>query len=138
MFELASALFSIADANEFRFARFYIVCEAVMLGTLKSPPIVCGCRTSFADCQNVERHGIGYKKRQRRNFRILFQRISYALFLSGTLLHLTFYCDRQSILRPVCEPHFAPLLKSLRFGKLTNAQVMIKLTLACKKYVKKA
>ena len=42
MFELASALFSIADANEFRFARFYIVCEAVMLGTLKSPLIVCG------------------------------------------------------------------------------------------------
>ena len=42
MSELASALFSIADANEFRFARFYIVCEAVMLGTLKSPLIVCG------------------------------------------------------------------------------------------------
>ena len=42
MFELASALFSIADANEFRFARFYIVCEAVMLETLKSPLIVCG------------------------------------------------------------------------------------------------
>ena len=35
MSESASALFSIADANEFRFARFYIVCEAVMLGTLK-------------------------------------------------------------------------------------------------------
>ena len=29
MSELASALFSIADASEFRFARFYIVCEAV-------------------------------------------------------------------------------------------------------------
>ena len=35
MSELASAMFSIADANEFRFARFYIVCEGVMLGTLK-------------------------------------------------------------------------------------------------------
>ena len=42
MFELASAMFSIADANEFRFARFYIVCEAVPLGTLESPLIVCG------------------------------------------------------------------------------------------------
>ena len=42
MSELASALFSIADASEFRFARFYIVCEAVMLETLKSPLIVCG------------------------------------------------------------------------------------------------
>ena len=42
MFELASAPFSIADANEFQFARFYIVCEAVPLGTLESPLIVCG------------------------------------------------------------------------------------------------
>ena len=42
MFELASAMFSIADANEFRFARFYIVCEAVALGALKIPLIVCG------------------------------------------------------------------------------------------------
>ena len=42
MFELASALFSIADANEFRFARFYIVYEAVPLGTLGSSLIVCG------------------------------------------------------------------------------------------------
>ena len=42
MFELASALFSIADANEFRFARFYIVCEAVPLGAPESPLIVCG------------------------------------------------------------------------------------------------
>ena len=42
MFELPSALFSIADGNEFRFARFYIVYEAVPLGTLGSPLIVCG------------------------------------------------------------------------------------------------
>ena len=42
MFELASAIFSIADANEFRFARFYIVCEEVPLGTPESPPIVSG------------------------------------------------------------------------------------------------
>ena len=42
MFELASALFSIADANEFRFARFYIVCEEVALAPLESPLIVCG------------------------------------------------------------------------------------------------
>ena len=42
MFELASAMFSIADANEFRFARFYIVYEAVPLGTLGSSLIVCG------------------------------------------------------------------------------------------------
>ena len=34
MFEPASAIFSIADAGEFRFARFYIVYEEVPLGTL--------------------------------------------------------------------------------------------------------
>ena len=42
MSESASALFSIADAREFGFARFYIVCEEVPLGTPESPPIVCG------------------------------------------------------------------------------------------------
>ena len=42
MSESASALFSIADAGEFRFARFYIVCEEVPLGTPESPPIVSG------------------------------------------------------------------------------------------------
>ena len=30
MSELASALFSIVDASEFRFARFYIVCESTV------------------------------------------------------------------------------------------------------------
>ena len=42
MSELPSAMFSIADGNEFRFARFYIVCEAVPLGAPGSPLIVCG------------------------------------------------------------------------------------------------
>ena len=53
MFELASALFSIADANEFRFARFYIVCEEVALAPLKSPFIVCGLSDTPVDCQSV-------------------------------------------------------------------------------------
>ena len=42
MSELPSALFSIADGSEFRFTRFYIVCEAVPLGAPESPLIVCG------------------------------------------------------------------------------------------------
>ena len=42
MSELPSAMFSIADGNEFRVARFYIVCEAIRLGALERPPIVCG------------------------------------------------------------------------------------------------
>ena len=55
MSELASALFSIADANEFRFARFYIVCEEVPLGTPESPPIVSGVSDMHpSDCPNVE------------------------------------------------------------------------------------
>ena len=53
MSESASALFSIADAGEFRFARFYIVCEEVPLGTPKSPLIVCGLSDTLRECPNV-------------------------------------------------------------------------------------
>ena len=42
MSELPSVMFLIADGNEFRFARFYIVCKEVPLGTPESPPIVSG------------------------------------------------------------------------------------------------
>ena len=54
MFESASALFSIADAGEFRFARFYIVYEEVPLGTPESPLIVCGLSDTLRECPNVE------------------------------------------------------------------------------------
>ena len=55
MSESVSALFSIADAGEFRFARFYIVCEEVPLGTPESPPIVSGVPDMHpSDCPNVE------------------------------------------------------------------------------------
>ena len=55
MSESASALFSIADAGEFRFARFYIVYEGVQLVRLKSPPIVSGVSDMHpSDCPNVE------------------------------------------------------------------------------------
>ena len=64
MFELASALFSIADANEFRFARFYIVCEEVVLAPLKSPFIVCGLSDTPVDCQSVARHGMECEMRR--------------------------------------------------------------------------
>ena len=53
MSESASALFSIADADEFRFARFYIVCEEVPLGTPESPLIVCGLSDTLRECPNV-------------------------------------------------------------------------------------
>ena len=55
MFELPSAIFLIADGNEFRFARFYIVCEEVPLGTPESPPIVSGVSDMHPpDCPSVE------------------------------------------------------------------------------------
>ena len=55
MFELPSAIFLIAGGNEFRFARFYIVCEEVPLGTPESPPIVSGVPDMHpSDCPNVE------------------------------------------------------------------------------------
>ena len=55
MSELSSAMFLIADGSEFRFARVYIVCEEVPLGTPESPPIVSGVSDMHpADCQNVE------------------------------------------------------------------------------------
>ena len=55
MFELPSAMFLIADGNEFRFARFYIVCEGVQLVRPESPPIVSGVSDMHpSDCPNVE------------------------------------------------------------------------------------
>ena len=54
MFEPASAIFSIADAGEFRFARFYIVYEEVPLGTPESPLIVCDLSDTLRECPNVE------------------------------------------------------------------------------------
>ena len=53
MFELPSAIFLIADGNEFRFARFYIVCEEVPLGTPESPLIVCGLSDTLREYPNV-------------------------------------------------------------------------------------
>ena len=53
MSELPSAMFLIADGNEFRFARFYIVCEAVPLEALGNPLIVCGLSDTSVDCQSV-------------------------------------------------------------------------------------
>ena len=61
MSELPSAIFLIADGDEFRFARFYIVCEEVPLGTPESPPIVSGVSDMHpSDCPNVAktRHGM--------------------------------------------------------------------------------
>ena len=69
MSELPSAMFLIADGSEFRFARFYIVCEEVPLGTPESPPIVSGVSDMHpADCQNVAKTQNEMKNTAEKNF----------------------------------------------------------------------
>ena len=88
MSESASALFSIADANEFRFARFYIVCEEVPLGTPESPPIVSGVSDMHSsDCPNVE---------ETRNPMQTFSRKKCSHF-SQTNFHLHFHMKSPSV-----------------------------------------
>ena len=88
MFELASALFSIADVNEFRFARFYIVYEGVQLGRLESPPIVSGVSDMHpSDCPNVE---------ETRNPMQTFSRKKCSHF-SPTNFHLHFHMKSPSV-----------------------------------------
>ena len=81
MFELPSAIFLIADGNEFRFARFYIVCEEVPLGTPESPPIVSGVSDMPRRIvQTWKRHGIRCKHSTGRNAHIFLQRIFHLHF----------------------------------------------------------
>ena len=81
MSELASAMFSIADANEFRFARFYIVCEEVPLGTPESPPIVSGVSDMRPPgVQTWKRHGIRCSHPAGRNTHIFLQRMFHMQF----------------------------------------------------------
>ena len=68
MFELPSAIFLIADGNEFRFARFYIVCEEVPLGTPESPLIVCGLSDTLRECPNVAKTWNGMPATARKKY----------------------------------------------------------------------
>ena len=74
MFELASAIFSIADANEFRFARFNIVYEGAQLVLPESPPIVSGVSDMRPPgVQTWKRHGIRCSHPAGRNTHIFLQ-----------------------------------------------------------------
>ena len=68
MSELPSAMFLIADGNEFRFARFYIVCEEVPLGTPESPLIVCGLSDTLRECPNVAKTRNGMPAAARKKY----------------------------------------------------------------------
>ena len=88
MFELPSAFFLMADGSEFRFARFYIVCEEVPLGTPESPPIVSGVSDMHpSDCPNVE---------ETRNPMQTFSRKKCSHF-SPTNFHLHFHMKSPSV-----------------------------------------
>ena len=104
MSELPSALFSIADGSEFRFTRFYIVCEAVPLGAPESPLIVCGLRTHLVECPNMERHRIRCPTRHGRNIRIFLQRIAASGCIWNAIVpfscHKTYPGKMQSMTTP--------------------------------------
>ena len=88
MSESASALFSIADAGEFRFARFYIVCEEVPLGdTRKSAHCLRDADMHPSDCPNVE---------ETRNPMQTFSRKKCSHF-SPTNFHLHFHMKSPSV-----------------------------------------
>ena len=81
MSESASALFSIADAGEFRFARFNIVYEGAQLVLPESPPIVSGVSDMPRRIvQTWKRHGIRCKHSVGRNAHIFLQRIFHLHF----------------------------------------------------------
>ena len=103
MFELASAVFSIADANEFRFARFYIVCEAVPLGTLESPLIVCGLSDTLREFSNVAktRNGMptaAWKKYVNFASKNLPSHVYSGTFLCSTILIILLITPKRSML----------------------------------------
>ena len=68
MSELPSALFLIADGNQFQFARFYIVCKEVPLGTPESPLIVCGLSDTLRECPNVAKTRNGMPAAARKKY----------------------------------------------------------------------
>ena len=73
MFETASALFSTADAGEFRFARFYTLCEEVPLGTPESPAHCLRCvGHAPSDFQTWKRHGIPMQTFSREEMHTFF------------------------------------------------------------------
>ena len=118
MSELASALFSIADANEFRFARFYIVCEEVPLGTPESPPIVCGLSDTLRECSNVEETQNGmpataWKKYMNFASKNLPPSVYSGTFLfSGLLIILPIRVKYGMFIAAVPDSNSVPLIKS--------------------------
>ena len=111
MSELPSAMFSIADGNEFRFARFYIVCEAVPLGTLGNPLIVCGLPDTFRGLSKRGRDTESDAKARRGEMHAFFSTNIPSAFPSeiGGMCFLSYYLARQSD----CPLHVAVFLDNI-------------------------
>ena len=118
MFEPASAIFSIADAGEFRFARFYIVYEEVPLGTPESPLIVCGLSDTLRECPNVAktRHGMpatAWKKYTNFASKNLPPSVYSGTFLfSGLLIILPIRVKYGMFIAAVPDSNSVPFIKS--------------------------
>ena len=118
MFELPSALFLIADGSEFRFARFYIVCEAIRLGALERPPIVCGLSDTLRECPNVEetRNGMpatAWKKYVNFASKNFPPSVYSGTFLfSGILIILLITPKRSMLIAAIPDSDSVPFIKS--------------------------
>ena len=118
MFELPSAIFLIADGNEFRFARFYIVCEEVPLGTPESPLIVCGLSDTLRECPNVAktRNGMpatAWKKYVNFASKNLPSHVYSGTFLCSTILIiLLIRAKRNMLIAAVPDSDSVPFIKS--------------------------
>ena len=106
MFELPSAIFLIADGNEFRFARFYIVCEEVPLGTPESPPIVCGLSDTLRECPNVAKTRNGMPATAWKKYMNFASKTLPPSVYSGTFLFSGFLIILLIPKRDLCFLHF--------------------------------
>ena len=118
MSELPSAIFLIADGNEFRFARFYIVCEEVPLGTPESPPIVCGLSDTLREFSNVAktRNGMptaAWKKYVNFASKNLPSHVYSGTFLCSTILIILLITPKRSMLiAAIPDSDSVPFIKS--------------------------
>ena len=118
MSELPSAIFLIADGNEFRFARFYIVCEEVPLGTPESPPIVCSLSDTLREFSNVAktRNGMptaAWKKYVNFASKNLPSHVYSGTFLCSTILIILLITPKRSMLiAAVPDSDSVPFIKS--------------------------
>ena len=76
MSELPSALFSIADSSEFRFARLCFVQWCQQGAHTKVLKLSADLPDTPCDCPNVERHRIRCPMRHGRNIRIFLQKLA--------------------------------------------------------------